>query len=146
MPKLIKASPIRKSVRNSFCVYHPDVHRKATYVDIKDTFEKDLKTAQEVADLYVEEMQSAQIYSKEVIIEIRGLLKEIDKHQNPYLLEAFAEFLWPDVDTDRSRKYRKALPYFKEIQDRATEIRAEDAGIGFRTGMRLSKPVKLVNL
>ncbi len=116
--------------RQSFFIYHPRHNPHLTFKQARQIFDSNLKDAIEVADLYVEMQGGAtpQIFSKEVLRQITSMLKDIDKRVDIYELEALAESLYGGEDAVGYRYY-KGLPYYKEIQKRATELRAQDVGI-----------------
>ena len=115
--------------RQSFFIYHPKSNPGMTYEQARKIFDDNLSNAIAVADLYNEEMpDQPKIFTDEVKREIRVMLGDIEKNHNIYELEALAESLYGGIDGTKYRQY-KALPYYKEIQDRAAELRALDAGL-----------------
>lgn len=126
-------------MRTSWFVYHPSKHgdKNQVYDSIRLSFSRNLESAIEVTETYAEEMPAQpKVFTDDVKKSIQKILKEIDKKRDVYLLESLSEYLYPDQYTDRNRKFRKTLPTFKEIQERALEIRADDSGILFKNPVR----------
>lgn len=115
--------PVYRGTRTSYFIYHPKETPGLVYEEARRVFDEKVKQMREIADLYSDEITREQrIFTKHVMIELRDLLKDIDSRGDVYLLEALYERLYDD-------KHYKVFPYFKELQERANELRAEDSGI-----------------
>lgn len=115
--------------RQSFFLYHPKAHPDMTFEQARKIFDSNLASAITLADMYNEEMPNTQkIFSDEVKREIKLMLTDIDKSKDIYELEALSESLYAGPEETKYR-YNKNLPYYKEIQARAAELRALDMGL-----------------
>lgn len=119
--------------RSFFFVYHPYYHgpttNEAAFPQALDRFMRMFNDFCSVTDLYNDEaVVSETVGGAGWQKEVRKLLASIEADgKDPYQLESLALCLFDYEPGEKNQQ--RMLPYHKELQDSAAEIRAADLGL-----------------
>lgn len=139
-------------IRTTWFVYHPlkQWNQITAFNDSMKIMHDQIKSWYDIVELYEDEQtRSEKVISDEAKRDIKLLLADIEKTKDPYMVEALAEALFDKVnhdEEDESGKGRKTekhyIPYFKELEHRAAELKAMDLGITVPSGHRVGEPIR----